>query len=120
MEVVPVVLAVNVVECVVGVALIVEGAEACSGEACAEIELPPERGSNIASELPRGRTIRRQLRVKMVVGSAERKEAAMFPLQEEDASNDPTLERRRCDGSVVFEPDHHVKADRLGRSAIKV
>ncbi|MDB5220896.1 MAG: hypothetical protein JWO86_8823 [Myxococcaceae bacterium] len=109
----------SVVEGVVCVLLIVERSDAGAFESGAEAELPHERSLDVARERPRGGAVRRESRMNVVGGRAERQEAALLPLPEHDPSDG--AKRRLCGGdrTVVLEPDRHVKSDGLaGQAAI--
>jgi hypothetical protein len=118
-EQVPRVLPMGVVEGVVRVLLIVERSDARALESGAEPEPPHERALHVACEGPRGDSVRRECRMKVVIGGTERHEPAPLPLLQHHPGNDAERRGRGGDRAVVLETDRHVKPDGLaGQAAI--
>lgn len=111
----PRVLPMSVVEGVVRVLLIVERSDAGACEAGAEAELPHERRLDVACKRPRGGAVRREHRMNVVVGGAEREEAALLPLRQHDSSDGTKRGRCRGDRPIVLKPDRDVKSDGVAR-----
>jgi len=116
-EQVPRVLPMGVVEGVVRMLLILERSDAGALESRGEAELPDERALDVAREGPRGGSVRRERRMKVVIGGAERQESARLPLLQHHPRNDAPGRLRAGDRPVVLEPDRHVKSDGLACQA---
>ena len=103
----------SVVEGVVGVLLIVERSDAGTFEPGGETELPHERALDVACKRARGSAVRRERRMQVVIGGAERQEPALLALLQHDPGDDAQRRLRGGDRPVVLEPDGHVKSDGL-------
>ena len=80
-ELMPRVLPMSVVEGVVGVLLIVERSDAGTFEPGGKTELPHECALDVACKRARGSAVRRERRMQVVIGGAERQEPALLALR---------------------------------------
>lgn len=108
----PRVLPMGVVECAVGMSLVMKRSNPGSFEPRAQAELPSEGRLDIQRERACSGGVRRQHRVNMVVGRAESQQPSPLALRENDTCEQPPRGRSRRDRSIVLESKNHVKTKR--------